>query len=254
MSKPHVYSVVGAGGTGSILLDPLVRFLTTRHGAEPFIIAVLDGDHVEAKNLERQLFSAGDLQVNKATALAGQVANPNVLAVPSYIDDDNVTSRIKEGDHVLICADNYDVRRRIEDHALTLDNVTIINGGNESLDGSVQIFIRRDGKNMTPPLSYLHPEILEPSPHDPTALSCAEKAEIQGGEQTIIANLASAMNILNALRAVLDYDSGPGFELRWTEVMFDLVSGNARGSDLREVAGWTTYRNAQPPVLEASAA
>jgi molybdopterin/thiamine biosynthesis adenylyltransferase len=240
MSIP-VYIMVGAGGTGSILYQPLMRFLRTHHGPETYLVAVIDGDHVEEKNLARQLFPSNEVSNNKAAALVQQTADKEGRAVAEFLGDDNIEHRVREGDTVLICADNFDVRQRIERHAMTLENVTIINGGNELLDGSVQIFARRAGKNVTPALSWQHPEILRTSPYDPTKLSCLQRAEIPGGEQTIIANMMSATLILNALRRVLanDTDVLTGLD---HEVYFDLQTERMRSSTTRDSSGqWHSY-------------
>jgi molybdopterin/thiamine biosynthesis adenylyltransferase len=242
-----VYVLVGAGGTGSILYQPMMRFLRTFHGRDTFVVAVIDGDHIEEKNLERQLFSAIEIQNNKAQALVTGDGDREARAITEYLGDDNVTDRIREGDTVLICADNYDVRARIERRALELDNVTVINGGNESIDGSVQVFVRRDGANVTPPLSYQHPEILRPSPHDPSKMSCLQKAEVKGGEQTIVANMMSATLMLNALRHVLadSYDASGRWS--WHEAYFDLDTVAMRADDLRDSKG--TWEEYSPTVL-----
>lgn len=226
MPERQTYVLVGAGGTGSILMPPLLRYLTTYHrDREPFVLAIIDGDEVEEKNLDRQLFDGADILSNKAAALASKFINTR--AIPEFLDDDNIEQRVLDGDVVLIAADNYNVRARIERHGKTLDNLVVINGGNESRDGSVQIWIREKGHDMSPPLSRFHPEILIASEHDPAALDCIQRAQLPGGEQTIIANLMSAAQMLNALQHYHQVADGGG-ELSWHEVYFDLLTGNAK--------------------------
>ena len=238
----RVYLLVGAGGTGSIMFDPLIRYLTAYHGnrEENFIVAVIDGDEIEPHNLERQLFQNNYVGENKANALVAQYGHAALRALPEFVTDDNIAARINEGDTVLIAADNYDVRARIERHGLTLQNITVVNGGNESTDGSLQLWVRRDGKNVTPPLSFMHPEILTPSPHDPSKLDCQQRAQMPGGEQTIVANMMSATQMLNAIRSLHEWETEQR-PLRWTQIFFDLQTGNARGSDMRETEGWQEY-------------
>lgn len=247
---PSAYVLVGAGGTGSLLMQPLLRYLETYHRntESDFRLAVIDGDNIELHNLDRQMFEGYQNNENKATALIALYGDDNCRAIPEFLGDDNIADRIFDGDTVIICADNYDVRARIERHVLTLANINVINGGNESTDGSLQVFIRRDGLNVTPPLSWMHDEILKPSPHDPSKMSCEERSHIPGGEQTIIANMMSAAQILNAVRLLhqghfttIDPNLFPGLpDLNWHELQFDLDTGNTRSSNWR-TDGWETY-------------
>jgi predicted ThiF/HesA family dinucleotide-utilizing enzyme len=225
------YALIGAGGTGTLLLQPLARYLRTFHGEDNWLLAVIDGDTVEEKNLDRQLFAYSDINTTKAQAAASSSESFNVIAVPEFVSDDNITDLIKDGDTILIAADNYPVRARIERHVLTLDNAIVINGGNESNTGSCQIWVRQNGKNVTPPISFLHDEIFSGG-SDPSVLSCTERARIQGDEQTIVANFASAMWMLTAIHKVL---SG---QIRWNDLAFDLVPGTVEAVDTSPRKGW----------------
>lgn len=197
------YVQIGAGGTGSFLFPALFRYLTTykAESDEAFSITVIDGKEVAPSKLHRQLFFDRFAGENKATALVRQYeSDPSVvIAVPDYLGEDNIDG-IAENDVVLICADNFPTRARVERHGMTLENLTVINGGNELIDGSLQTWIRRDGQNVTPPLSQGHPEILREDPDDPSTLSCTQIAELPGGQQTIVANMMSATAMLNAVR------------------------------------------------------
>jgi hypothetical protein len=83
-----------------------------------------------------------------------------------------------------------------------MKDITVINGGNEMTDGSLQIYARRAGKDVTPRLSQGHPEILSDDKRDPGALSCQQIAELPSGEQLAAANFMSAGLMLNAVRLV----------------------------------------------------
>lgn len=225
------YVMVGAGGTGTHLLHPLINYLNTHHGKD-YELGIIDGDEVEEKNLARQLFNPSDILVNKARAAVTPFSNlRNVIAVPEYLGDTNISRFITEGSVVLIAVDNFPVRSKIEQHCLTLQNVVVINGGNEEDSGSCQIWIRKDGINTTPVLSFLHPEI-NSGGVDRAELSCQEVAQLPGGEQLIIANMASAMWMLTAL---MDYHRE---NTSWTELQFDLPTGASYAMDHRERKGW----------------
>lgn len=240
------YIQIGAGGTGSQLYRPLLTYLTHYHANrnETFQLLVIDGDTIEVHNLERQLFNSEHVGENKATALVNQHPSPNVTAFPRHLGPDNMNI-IREGSTVLITVDNFPIRAAIERHAMGLNDVSIINAGNEKNTGSCQIFLRRDDKNWTPPLSFEHPEILAPG-KTRAEMSCQEEAELEGGEQTIIANLMSASVMLSALTLIHENteDTFP-----WHEVHFDTTTGKMRPTDLRAFDGWNAYQPPPTPTL-----
>jgi hypothetical protein len=200
---------------------------------DAFLVAVMDGDNVEEKNLSRQMFRQGDITVNKATAAVGRFPdNFPLVAIPAYLGVEGI-EMIGEETIVLICVDNMPVRALIEDHCSTLNDCVVINGGNEEDTGSVQIWIRKDGKDVTPKLTFMHPEI-RTGTEDRATMSCVQVAAIKGGEQLITANMSSALWILQTLMA---YHNN---EIKYTEVQFSLKDGKTYGMDLRDVDkyGW----------------
>lgn len=223
MTRPYI--MIGAGGTGAALFPFLYRYLASYYQDrdETYTLSIIDGKEVHASKLNRQLFSGRFAGNPKVTALLEQyAADPSVvIAVPRYLDDTNIHG-IRENSVVLIAADNFPVRARIEAHAQTLDNIAIINGGNEMHDGSLQIYVRRNGTDVTPPLSQGHPEILRDDPYDPVGKSCEELAELPSGEQTIIANMMSATVMLNAVRRLHDWENRQTDIVYGEEVWFDL--------------------------------
>lgn len=196
------YLIVGAGGTGSHLLRPLHAYLTAYHTAEKteWLLRIIDGDVLEKKNLERQLFPQAAVTQNKATAAAAMLNDEqHVIAIPEYLSEANMDRYIQQDDVVLICADNFTVRKRIEDKSNTLDDITVINGGNELADGSVQLWVRKAGHDLTPRISYLHPEVAIGKGEDRAEMTCIQAAALPGGQQTLIANLHAATWMMTAL-------------------------------------------------------
>lgn len=238
MTAKTTYTLLGAGGTGSILFDPLLRYLDTYHSKDGFNLQVIDGDGIEKHNLARQLFDEPAIGSNKASSLVEhsryEPSHGRVFARPTFLGKDNVEKLIANGDIILIAVDNYSVRALVESRVKNLDNGVVINGGNESTDGSCQLWVRRDGANVTPPISHCHPEIAYKSADDRAALSCEARAKIKGGEQTIVANMASALSMLNMLRLHHQNDVPKGGH----EVYFDLDTQAMRPDDLRGVEGW----------------
>jgi tRNA A37 threonylcarbamoyladenosine dehydratase len=58
--------IIGCGGVGSAIVPSFCRLKS------PAEITLIDGDTIETKNLDRQLFDARQVGQNKAQALAGK--------------------------------------------------------------------------------------------------------------------------------------------------------------------------------------
>jgi molybdopterin/thiamine biosynthesis adenylyltransferase len=238
------FVMIGAGGTGTHLLRPLTAYLRASHPEGDWLLHVVDGDTVEAKNLERQLFTPGAVTLNKAAAAVSEMADDgHIRAITDYLSETNMATVIQENDTVLICVDNFTVRKRIEDHCLTLTNVTVINGGNEKWSGSVQIWVREGGENKTPRISYMHPEVAVKIGDDRAEMTCAQAAALPGGEQTLIANAMTATWMLTALwrtmhhRHELTKRQHPS-EATWTELQFDFMKPYVEHIDHRLSKFW----------------
>ena len=241
------YVQIGAGGTGSIVLPYLYRHATKMHDRD-FTITVVDGDEIEDRNVVRQGYRPDDIGKFKADVLTRRYPE-RVRYNPRYLTADNADQLIAERDIVIIAADNWPVRADIERRALELDNVTIINGGNEATTATCQIFARRGGDNLTPPLSYMHPEILTPDLNREQE-SCLTRMADPDDAQTVGANLMSAAWIIAAVYHVeqrLSTLAGNG--IAWHEVHADLLRGTAGGPDWRDMGSdaWRTY---VPPVRQ----
>lgn len=238
------FVMIGAGGTGTHLLRPLVAYLRATYPDGDWLLHIMDGDAVEPKNLERQLFSPAAVTMNKANAAASEMADDgHVRAIPDYLSEENMARIIQENDTILICVDNFTVRKRIEDHCLTLSNITVINGGNEKYSGSVQLWVRENGENKTPRLSYMHPEVAVKVGEDRAEMTCAQAAALPGGEQTLIANALTAVYMLTALwrAAHRRYELSrrqPPSEATWTELQYDFEKPYVEHTDHRLSKFW----------------
>lgn len=225
--------MVGAGGTGSHLIHPLIQYVDAWDSEA--LIHVWDADSVEDKNLTRQLFWTHEVGKNKAQCFQDRWPN-KVVAHQEFISENNIEDAIRERDVVLICADNMAVRRLINQRAKSLRTVVVVNGGNELHTGSVQTFQRTAGKNITPALDFFAPEFKQiDNGADPATMSCAEIAQLPGGEQSVMANQSVAAFMLQALHRVrsMVYDN----EQQWTKVTFDILAGTVQTSDVRLIGG-----------------
>ena len=222
--------IIGLGGIGSHLVSPLCRYVdallqSTKKDKEAMIL--IDGDSYEAKNADRQEFQ--DIG-NKAEVAAQRMKKmfPSLVieAKPHFVTDDNIFLFIEERDTVFLGVDNHATRKLVSGQCQKLKEVILISGGNELTDGNVQIYIRKKGKNLTPPLTHFHPEIADPQDHNPAELSCEALAQA-GTPQLIFTNLAVAVHMLSAFWMVNEFLAGRA-ELKYAEQYFDLTTGMAR--------------------------
>lgn len=230
--------IIGLGGIGSHLVSPLCRYVdaSSQSSKKPReIIVLIDGDSYEAKNADRQEFQdIGNKAEVTAQRMRRDFSSLVVEAKPYFVTDENIFLFIGDGDTVFLGVDNHTTRKLLSDHCQKLAEVVLISGGNEFTDGNVQIYIRKKGKDLTPPLTHLHPEIEKPQDRNPAEMSCEQLAQA-GTPQLIFTNLAVAVHMLSAFWMVNECMVGKK-ELKYSEQYFDLVTGMAR-SFLRKQEG-----------------
>lgn len=221
--------VVGLGGTGSHLVEPLARYLTTRP-APPELILV-DGDAYGADNGARQRVDPGEQGINKALAQARRLRallpGLRVRSLDVFLSDRNAGEVIPEGSLVVACPDNHATRLTVSRRCQRLRNAAAVFAGNDRTDGAVQVYVRRNGRSLKRPVEQYHREVAEPRDRNPAELSCEELAARPGGGQVIFANLTAAALALNAVYSLLEGRVPPG------EVFFDIVQNRANARERR---------------------
>jgi len=184
-------AIIGLGGIGSILCGRLGKFLNYSRELRTVNVALVDGDEYEDKNYERQEFSAiGNKAKSKSIDLKMKYPNLNVTAHEVFVNENTAADIIKEGSVVLLCVDNHKTRKIVSNYCKQLQNVTLISGGNDFIDGNVQIYVRKCGEDLTPDLCSYHPEIANPDDKLPEEMSCEELAN--SSPQLYFANLGAA--------------------------------------------------------------
>lgn len=221
--------IIGLGGIGSNLVEPLCRTLAYSNKEDsPKRVILIDGKAYKERNRERQRFSVlankADVQRDLLIPLFPEL---NIESKASFVDENNILVFIKENDVVFLGCDNHATRKLVSCHASTLNNVMIISGGNELYDGNVQIYLRTDGKDATPPFTFQHPEIETPADRNPAQLSCEELAKA-GEPQLLTVNLMVAVLMLNIFMLWLLKGSVP-----YHEIYFDINTGNVRPVRIR---------------------
>ena len=210
--------VIGSGGIGTALLPTLsrlVNFGSVEYDFDGAEVDVIDGDIFEESNRPRQQFrDRGNKADTTVKPLEDEFPNVEFRSRPVYITEGNIELLIKEGDLVFLCVDNHATRLLLSKHCEKLENVTLLSGGNELVDGNVQVFRRIDGENYTMSLTELHPEILEPDDENPGDKE-EEKEEgciemVESAPQLLVTNFMVAALMLEAfhhyLMDTLDYD------------------------------------------------
>ena len=216
--------IVGLGGVGSILVERLCRFINFSADMHAEITLV-DGDTYEQKNFERQEFSSfGNKAEVKTSDLELQYPNIDFNVYPAFVNETTVGDVVKEGDIVFLCVDNHKTRMIINNYCKALKNVTLISGGNEFTDGNVQIYIRDDGKDVTPHLGAYHPEIENPDDKLPEEQSCEELSK--SDPQLYFANLGVATIMCWSF-----YNVVVKAQLEASEVYFDILTMNTKAYD-----------------------
>ena len=157
------------------------------------------------------------------TAAALGTSDVTVVAVPEFVDPENVGRVILPGDYVLLCVDNHVTRRIVSEHCGTLSDVALFSGGNDGVVppsqrgsyGNVQIAIRRGGRASEGPITQYHPEIAQAAGKLPSDQDCGQLA--LSLPQILFTNLSVASSMLNAFFA---YSCG---RLAYQEVQFDIL-------------------------------
>ena len=155
---------IGAGGLGSSVLLYLAAAGIGK-------IGIVDNDHVEKSNLQRQIIhetnTIGKLKIDSARERIKKF-NPNIelLTFAKIIDPNNALEIIQEFDVICDCSDNFGTRYLINDACLIL-NKPIVFGSVQGFEGQVSVF---NLHKKSPNLRDLLPE----SPLKNDVPSCTE--------------------------------------------------------------------------------
>ena len=225
--------IIGLGSGGWILAYFASFFLNFLKRCK-WIVSLVDGDTYTLKNARYQRFHKTN---NKAEVQRELISEdfPNVTlrAVPEYVTKENIAEIVAEDCFVLLAVDNHTTRKLVSDHCGTLENVTLVSGGIGGPMGHVQVYIRRNGVDVTPPLTFLHPEIENPDDHSPADTSdendeghCDE--EIADSEpQLLFTSLTSAAMALDAFYTVLRMEENLQ-DFPYSEIFLNILNAKVR--------------------------
>lgn len=192
--------VLGCGGTGSILIPSLIRYLYSIEYSGQLIF--VDGDKYSDTNITRQIFNLNMVGYNKAHYQAKSAVNQmpcyekQVSFIDKFLNQNDINDLVEENTVVFNCVDNKAARKFVEDRVSVLSDAAHICCGNETTFGQVQIHYRKNGVSLTPTIYNSVPEF-NSADDDRSKLSCEELAALPGGGQLICANMMAASLALN---------------------------------------------------------
>jgi molybdopterin/thiamine biosynthesis adenylyltransferase/rhodanese-related sulfurtransferase len=160
--------LLGAGGLGS----PAALYLAA---AGVGTLGVIDGDVVDASNLQRQVIHGLDsVDQSKVASAAARIQNlnPDVEVIPfdERLDSSNIDRIFDQGWDVIVDGlDNFPTRYLVNDASVWKD-IPVVHGSIFRFDGQVTTFWAGEGAGRGPCYRCLYPE--PPPAH--LAPSCAE--------------------------------------------------------------------------------
>jgi len=211
MKFEHVF-LVGTGGIGSNLVEPLVRMLAY-HNDGTKNVTLIDGDEYEEKNQIRQLFDARFVGVNKAKATAQRIAEA-LIPVQSheeyinknkFIDLAHKTLNDTKAPFLVVTAvDNHATRKAIIEalDEAEFPNFVFLSGGNGYSNGQILVYAKIQGEAGTVHPFDKYDDLKYPTDHIPGDPGCQDEAPAE--PQLITANAAAALGLLWTVQAMLD--------------------------------------------------
>ena len=200
--------VVGSGGLGS----PVLQYLAA---AGVWRIGVMDDDHVDETNLQRQtIFTSEDIGRAKAQAAAAHLhaLNPyiSIDPIPVRFAPENARELVRLYDLVVDCTDRFPTRYLIND-ACVLEGKPDVYASIFRFDGQVSVFGAAGG----PCYRCLYPD----APPAGTVPTCAE-----GGVLGVLGGIVGAFQANEALKLLL----GIGDPLVGRLLLIDALGGTTR--------------------------
>ena len=181
--------MIGCGGTGGCLFGRFIRFLADSYLPDTEIsYSIVDGDHVELKNLGRQPFVTEDIGCNKAVSLATaaeETLGVHVNAYPEYMSEKNYLGLVRHFDiygyqtvNILIGAvDNHACRKLMHDifiNHMGTNCCFYIDAAKEYSSGDVVFAKKQNQEIQAPDRCHYYPEVLTDQEKPVYEKSCEE--------------------------------------------------------------------------------
>lgn len=196
-SSQGLLIAIGLGGISEGWLPNILLYHAT--GIFTFArILLIDGKTFTDRNKTRQHFHQTRNKAQERRALWSAVY-PDVplYSVGRFIDEGNISQLIPDRSVVLLSPDNHPTRALVSGHASRLETILLIMGGNDAIttdggpdgtQGWAAVHCRINGRNITPPITQYHENVLQSEEKLPSAMSCVELAQT-GQPQLLATNL-----------------------------------------------------------------
>jgi len=193
----NVY-IIGLGGIGSCLCEPICRFLNYQNDAGDYTITLIDGDQYSRSNLTRQYFHDSDIDENKAKIqydmMKKKFYNISLDYKDIYLNEQNIKDLIQDNSIILGGVDNHKTRHLIQKYAeYVLHNVLYISGGNDYYIGDIFVYAKKNGEQLSPTIYQNNKDIMFPTDKLPDELGCDELVESE--PQLLFTNGTASMCI-----------------------------------------------------------
>lgn len=195
---------IGAGGLGC----PALQYLAA---AGIGTLGIMDGDHIELSNLQRQiLFHEKDIGRNKAEVVAKRLQELNhhvsVQVYSEFLSEANAQNTIQAYDVVLDATDNYQTRYLINEVCRSLKK-PLVSASIYQFDAQISVFNYKNGPCYQCLYSEPPPAALAPN--------CAT-----GGVLGVLPGVAGTIQATEAIKVIL----GLGQVLSGTLLSLDLLT------------------------------
>ncbi|SGY88717.1 molybdopterin-synthase adenylyltransferase MoeB [Moritella viscosa] len=180
--------IIGAGGLGCASSQYLASAGMGR-------MTLVDFDHIELSNLQRQLLHR-DSRIGEFKSLSAKYEleqiNPHckVQAITRRLSEDELTDLIKQHDIVLDCTDNVDTREQINRACFAL-RTPLVSGAAIRMEGQISVFTYADDEPCYQCLSQLFGN---------GTLSCVES-----GIMAPMVGIIGAMQAMEAIKVIADF-------------------------------------------------
>lgn len=174
--------IIGCGGVGSWLALPIIKLAQS----QDMEVTLMDGDTLEERNLDRQLFTSEQIGMNKAQALA----NKYRVDCLTYYYTPQTRPRHSALDILFCCVDNNAARRAVLD-AVDENGCTAIIAANEKFSAEAYIYNPQWYKRPLDPRVY-YPMLLDDDGLDPAHTPCTGAAAQAAAPQLVSANFMAA--------------------------------------------------------------
>lgn len=212
----HSVHLLGLGGIGSHLAEPLVRLLA-HHPNGTRDVTFIDGDSYEEKNATRQLFDHRLIGNNKALATAEKMPFVEIRSIAAFADENLLLDELMAAESratrngvspeewtplIITAVDNMATRKMVAEllGQMMVNNFVWMDPGNEYDTAMCYTWVKYRGKVVNASPMELFSNMRNPSDRIPGGCSY----ETPSFPQLIVANATASLITLLCLNSLLD--------------------------------------------------